>query len=237
MARLAAVLGLSLALVVPGASLAAEKKGPAAKAEAKESKASSKDRKCAGCGARLLGNEPTCPVCGTEVGAVPEAPETTVGLCLVGEKAILSCEMAKGGKTLSICAGKDFDLKAAVPGGTIEYRLGKPGKLERSWPEAGADPKRAFVYKVEAKPSGAKVVAISFEGKDGATYTAYVRYMAQRVVAAGEMVTAKGKKKATDFECKVPGSSDLAEVVDASFNREAFAASEMDVVNALLKKQ
>ncbi|MGC4117766.1 MAG: hypothetical protein QM765_25065 [Myxococcales bacterium] len=237
MTRLVAVLGLSIALVVPAAAFAAEKKAEA-KADAKgEAKADGKERKCKGCGARLLGGETSCPACGTEVGAIPEAPETTTGLCLVGEKAILSCEMAKGGKTLSVCASKDFDPKAAVPSGTIEYRIGKPGKVERSWPESGTDPKKAFVYKAEAKASGAKVVAISYEGKDGAVYSAYVRYMAQRVVAAGELVTGKGKKKAQEFECKVPGSADLGDVVDASFSRDAFTAAETDAVTALLKKQ
>jgi hypothetical protein len=244
MTRLVAVLGLSIALAAPAVCLAAEKKADAkadakdAKAEPKgDAKAGAKERKCAGCGARLLGGETSCPACGTEVGAAPEAPEASVGLCLVGEKALLSCEMAKGGKTLSVCASKDFDPKAAVPTGTVEYRFGKPGKVEQSWPEAGADAKKAFIYKAEAKASGAKVVAISYEAKDGAVHSAYVRYMAQRVVAAGELVTAKGKKKAQDFECKVPGTSDLGDVVDASFSREAFTASEMDSVNALLKKQ
>lgn len=240
MNRLVAVLGLSVALASP-AALAAEKKADAkeAKADAKDdAKAGAKERKCKGCGARLLGGETSCPACGTEVGAEPDAPETTVGLCMVGEKPLLSCEMAKGGKTLSVCASKDFDPKAAVPGGTVEYRFGKAGKAaERSWPESGTDPKKAFVYKSESKASGAKVVAISYEAKDGAVHSAYVRYLGQRVVAAGELVTGKGKKKATDSECKTPGSSDLGDVVDASFSRDAFAPAEVDAVSALLKKQ
>lgn len=245
MTRLALTLGLVAALAVPTASLAAEKAKPkdakaadAKAADAKPKETKPVERKCSGCGAVLPNDVTSCPACGTEVGAAPANPaaEAPAGLCEPGEKPVLTCEMKKGGKTLSLCASKDFNLRDAVPTGTLAYRFGKPGKVELSWPEAGADAKKAFTYKNEAKQSGSRVAAASFEGKDGAVYSAYVAYTGQRVVSAGLLVTAKGKKKAADSECKTPGESALGEIVDASFSREAFAASEMDVVTALLKK-
>jgi len=252
MIRLVLTLGLVAALAAPAASFAAEKEKPKAAAEKEKAKAGADkdngkdkapaakvERKCPGCGAVLPSDVTSCPACGTEVGAAPANPaaaEQAMGLCEPGEKALLTCELKKGGKTLSVCASKDFDLKAAVPTGTLAYRLGKPGKVELSWPEPGADAKKAFIYKNEAKQSGSRVAAASFEGKDGTVTSAYVAYTGQRVVAAGQLVTAKGKKKAVESECKAPSESALGDAVDTSFSREAFAASEMDAVTALLKK-
>ena len=227
MIRFAFAAALATLLATPAVAPAAEKPKTAATPD---------EHKCAGCGARLLGEVASCPACGTEAGARPARPAEAVGLCTAEEKPLLSCAMKKGGKTLSICASKDFNLKEAVPTGTLAYRFGKPEKIELSWPEAAADARTAFVYKNETKPSGARIAAVSFEGKDGARYSAYVRTMGQRVVAAGQLVTAKGKKKAVDSECQTPGESTLGEAVDASFSREAFAESELDAVNALLKR-
>ncbi|UPG91582.1 hypothetical protein L2Y96_07370 [Luteibacter aegosomaticola] len=63
--------------------------------------------------------------------ALPVAHAATApSMCAKGDEAVLSCPLAKGGKTVSICAKSD---------NTFYYAYGKPGaKPDMSWPADGA---------------------------------------------------------------------------------------------------
>lgn len=63
-------------------------------------------------------------------------------LCEPGEAVIWSCREDKKDRLISVCASPD--PKADVK--WMQYRIGKPGKLELSYPETKTDPREHFKY-------------------------------------------------------------------------------------------
>lgn len=119
--------------------------------------------------------------------------ETT--LCTPAENAIFSCQA--GTKIISLCGSKDLSESA----GTLFYRAGKPGALELSYPDAGADPRKAFTRAVIA-PGNGDFVRFS---RAGITYSVYsARNGSGKPFLDGILVT-QGKKVLADLKCKGVG--------------------------------
>lgn len=67
---------------------------------------------------------------GLLVAATPAASAAHPTMCAAGDKPAFSCPLAKGGKTVSVCAKAD---------NSFYYAYGKPGtKADMTWPADGA---------------------------------------------------------------------------------------------------
>lgn len=64
-------------------------------------------------------------------------------LCESGENVLWSCSI-KGGKTISVCASR----RISATEGYIQYRMGKPGKLELAYPASRVHPRGRFEYRL-----------------------------------------------------------------------------------------
>lgn len=62
--------------------------------------------------------------------------------CSKDEQVLLSCQLTKSSKVLSLCASKDL----AKDQGSLVYRFGKIGKPEFTFPESPKDSLAAFTY-------------------------------------------------------------------------------------------
>ena len=68
-------------------------------------------------------------------------------LCKPGEQIFFACRVkGKAEKIVSLCGSKDLGEKDGKLVGSLEYRFGKPGKLELTFPKPGADLRKAFEY-------------------------------------------------------------------------------------------
>lgn len=68
-------------------------------------------------------------------------PLKVTSLCARDEKTIWSCETA-GRKIVSICGSKQLDKQR----GYLQYRFGRPGRVELEYPRARQNTQTAFAY-------------------------------------------------------------------------------------------
>ncbi|MFT3818727.1 MAG: hypothetical protein QM750_13975 [Rubrivivax sp.] len=93
---------------------------------------------------------------------VPAAP--ALGLCTATETVVFDCPVP-GGRRASVCASADLSTSA----GTLQYRFGRPGKLELQWLPAAAVPAAAADWR-----AGVKAGHVMYAGGGGA----YLRFAA-----------------------------------------------------------
>jgi len=79
--------------------------------------------------------------------------------CLPGEKDVLSCQLKKSPNVISVC----------LAGEVLYFRLGKPGRVELSYPGSRLPAVKAFEYVQQLYPGGQNV-SLSFK-HEGAGYT------------------------------------------------------------------
>jgi hypothetical protein len=139
------------------------------------------------------------------------APQT---LCKADEWVVFGCKMLKGGKLLSVCATKDLELKQGTLTGSLEYRFGKPGKIELTFPEPGLVVEGAFHFSRYTRPQDT-MLALSFENK-GAKYEVYADYVGD-AKSAGVRVTPAGKTESVALECDAPWVDELMKLEDKGF--------------------
>lgn len=78
---------------------------------------------------------PSAPAVG-----VPAAEWTEPTLCTANENVVWSCRAKT--RTISVCASRAITATS----GYMQYRAGKPGKLELQYPETPAHPRGRFRY-------------------------------------------------------------------------------------------
>lgn len=69
------------------------------------------------------------------------APASPPSLCLAGEQPVLSCGV--GGKVLSLCASGPLTAAGATQA-RMQYRFGRPGRVEMAWPTRPESPRGRF---------------------------------------------------------------------------------------------
>ena len=87
-------------------------------------------------------------------------------LCAAGEDARFSCA-AKNGKVISICASPDLSATT----GSIQYRFGRPGAVELSYPADPATGRTALTWNTQNHASSQSFNVVFQNG--GFTYTVY----------------------------------------------------------------
>ena len=99
------------------------------------------------------------------VGAArPPAPATPPSLCQAGEQSVLSCGV--GGKVLSLCATGPLTAAGAAQA-RMQYRFGRPGKVEMAWPARPESPRgRFFLGTTMYSGGGEERIRFSNEGYD-----------------------------------------------------------------------
>ncbi len=114
-------------------------------------------------------------------------------LCNPDEESVFDCDI--GRKTLSVCTSKDLDDSK----GWLQYRFGTNEKIDLSYPEVKAHPKKHFQFnRVYSAVENVMIGELRF--KNGATqYTVY-REDAKGKSEAGVYVTIKAKD--TYLKCK-----------------------------------
>ncbi|HOX47003.1 MAG TPA: hypothetical protein PK668_25630 [Myxococcota bacterium] len=140
-----------------------------------------------------------------------KAPKT---LCKPDEWVVFGCQMLEGGKLLSVCASKDLGLKDGEVTGTIEYRFGRPGKVELTFPEGGLIVEGAFNFTRYTRPQDT-MLALTFVNK-GAKYEVYADYVGNDQ-AAGVRVTPVGKTEPIPLECREPWVDEMMKLEDKGF--------------------
>jgi len=78
------------------------------------------------------------PVTGRTAPATDAAPS----LCADGEQVLLSWQVIKNAKLVSLCASRDFGKDT----GYIQYRFGRPGAIELEFPNARTATQSQFTY-------------------------------------------------------------------------------------------
>jgi hypothetical protein len=94
--------------------------------------------------------------------AAPAAPS----LCTAAETTVFDCPLA-GGRRAAVCGSADLSASA----GTLQYRFGRPGKVELQWPPAPAAAASAAAADWRA---GVKAGQVMYAGGGGA----YLRFAA-----------------------------------------------------------
>ncbi len=138
----------------------------------------------------------------------------TKTLCKPDEWVVFGCQMLKGGKLLSVCASKDLGLKDGEVTGTIEYRFGKPGKVELTFPEGGLIVEGAFDFSRLTRPQDT-LLTLTFVNK-GVKYEVYADYVGEQR-SAGVRVTPEGKTEPVPLECRAPWVDELMKLEEKGF--------------------
>jgi len=69
-------------------------------------------------------------------------------LCARGETVVWNCETVKERKLASVCGSKDLDRAR----GYVQYRFGRPGKVELEFPRQRTNTQSAFKYSRYTRP-------------------------------------------------------------------------------------
>jgi hypothetical protein len=125
-----------------------------------------------------------------------DAPATPAGLCQPGETVYFSCRV-RAGKQVALCG----QLPAA-----LQYRFGRPGRVELAYPANAASGPQAMAYAGYARYQ-AERQTVRFK-TDGAEYTVFDFQEGQRR-HAGVSVLPAGAQAETERACTGPVTSQL----------------------------
>lgn len=78
-------------------------------------------------------------------------------LCSPGEEVIFTCPMQQSGKLLSVCASPKFSW--------LQYRFGRPGKVELAYPKSKSGSVQAFSFWQFVQPN-VTYVGLSFVNRN-----------------------------------------------------------------------
>ncbi len=139
-------------------------------------------------------------------------------LCKAAEQVFFACRIkGKAGKLVSLCGSRDLAEKDGRLVGRLEYRFGKPGKPELTFPAPGADLRKAFEYSRYTRPMFS-LVHFGFVNK-GFRYTLFAELDAEGdpdAKAANGVRVGKAEEgaKTTDLPCVGPVTDRLMELED-----------------------
>ncbi|MFW5837743.1 MAG: hypothetical protein ACOCVM_07020 [Desulfovibrionaceae bacterium] len=120
-----------------------------------------------------------------------------VGHCLSGEKTIFTCQIKGKTKVVSVCASQDLGPDS----GYVQYRFGKPGAIEMTYPANKAGSSQAFRVSTYTR-AGTSYNSLSFKNK-GVEYVVYDDYVSeggQEEFASGVKVILPDKRE-VDIPC------------------------------------
>lgn len=131
-------------------------------------------------------------------------------LCETGEQALFSCSTGKAGKLVSLCASPHLDKSA----GYLQYRFGKPGKIELAFPADRAGSLEKFRYAHYFRfQVDRTTVSFSNDGFDYSLFTHYDGEEKPAVQAKGVWVTNKAQPdKEIEILCKGQAVSRLEQL-------------------------
>lgn len=133
------------------------------------------------------------PAIGAEmVGRVERVESAEKAACPAPQRAVFAC--STGAKQVSVCASPDLDTTA----GTLQYRYGRPERLELALPEAGSD-WRAATRAGTLMFSGGGGAHVAFER---APYRYTVYSAAGRGWAQSGVVVEKAGRRIASLRCK-----------------------------------
>ncbi len=147
--------------------------------------------------------------------AAPAAPS----LCTAAETTVFDCPLA-GGRRAAVCASADLSASA----GTLQYRFGRPGKVELQWPPAAAADWRAAVKAGQVMYAGGGGAYLRFAAPpfEYVVYSASGRGWGRK---AGVMVLKDGQTAAVR-RCTAPARSRM----NLAFTQQAgLAADEQEL--------
>ena len=121
------------------------------------------------------------------------AAHAASSLCAPNETVVFAC--AIGQKQASLCASADLSETA----GSLNYRFGKPGAVELSYPAPGADPHKAFTI-ASISPGAGDFVRFSQAGSTYSVYSLVTKQPGQFFVDG--VLVSQGKKVLADLRCK-----------------------------------
>jgi hypothetical protein len=145
----------------------------------------------------------TLAACGTAALLFALAPidaRAETGLCPAPERALFSC--AIGAKEVAVCASGDL----AQTTGTIQYRFGRPSRVELAYPPAGGD-WRAVTRSGTLAFSGGGGAFLAFE-RPPYRYVVYTAIGQGWGSKAGVVVEKSGKRIA-NLKCATEARSEL----------------------------
>jgi hypothetical protein len=145
-------------------------------------------------------------------------------LCAKTERIIFSCLTKRSGvkpavassKIASLCASLDLDKQR----GYLQYRYGRPGKLELEFPSSRTGTQQMFQYTHYMRYQ-VDLTEINFE-IDGYQYQIFDDYNGEekpRISTEGVSVTAPGKPKEVSFVCRTKAKADYS-MLDELLTRE-----------------
>lgn len=88
-------------------------------------------------------------------------------LCRKGEQVFFNCQVAASSRLISVCGSKDLSAEQ----GRLQYRFGRPGKIELFYPEKPAGGQKKFLWSLYMRYR-VSYAALSFSN-GGFRYTVY----------------------------------------------------------------
>jgi len=146
------------------------------------------------------------------------SPTPVPSLCSASEKPLIRWIVKGGDKLVSVCASADF----AKDRGYLQYRFGRPGKVELQFPATTGGTHRQFTYSHYFRARFDET-SLSFVN-GGHRYTLRDDYDGeQRKAVKTTSITVEpndGKGRTTEIKCHELAPSDLAALGDALPNEE-----------------
>jgi hypothetical protein len=139
-----------------------------------------------------------------------------VSLCAQDEKTIWSCETT-GRKIVSICGSRELTKER----GYVQYRFGRPGRIELEYPRQRQNTQTAFQYFRYTRPL-VTYLGLRFQ-TGGYDYEVYDNFNEEAGGSseAGVTVTPKGNAaRAVDYRCRKQVVHHLIELEEVVPNTE-----------------
>jgi hypothetical protein len=172
--------------------------------------------------------------------AVPSALQAN-SLCARTEHIIFSCRLkhsanrSKNGpaKIASLCASPDVDKEH----GYLQYRYGRPGKIELEFPKSGMGTQQMFQcthymrYQVD-------LTEINFE-IDGYEYQIFGTYNGEEkpmIAEQGVSVSSPGKPKEVSFVCRGKAKADYSSLQDVLPREQEYLTNIVNLMPTLSKR-
>jgi hypothetical protein len=144
-------------------------------------------------------------------GEFKSAPPPTT-LCGNGERVIFSCMLRQKAKVVSLCASKDVTNEK----GYLQYRFGRPGKIELEFPKDRTNTQQQFEYSHYFR-ARVDLTEINFT-VDGVSYSVFDDYQGEEKPEVSEQGVAINwpgtSKKEVRLRCAAKPKADYADLQD-----------------------
>jgi hypothetical protein len=146
---------------------------------------------------------------------VEARPVVALSLCDKGEKVVFSCAVKRTGKIVSLCSSP----KLSKTEGYLQYRFGRPGKVELEFPKDRSTSQGAFKYSHYFRAQ-VDSTEISFT-VDGYTYSVFDEFNGEEKPAVSEKgltVTSDSTKKEVKHLCQGKPTADYGDLPETFEN-------------------